>query len=113
MVPCISWLREYGDLPPLRNMGVNQAQSNGRLSLPPCVRLVVLAPPVRITAALTRGAVGAVNVNHEETVFTEEDRSLELAKTNVDMKRYLMLDLLLYEQAVAIHRDQLEDYGLN
>lgn len=68
----------------------------------------VLSPPCH-------SAVGAVNVNargDEEHVLTEENRNLELAKTDVTMKRHLMLDLLLYEQAVAIHRIQLDQYGL-
>lgn len=61
-----------------------------------------------------RSAVGAVNVNNKdaEVVVTDEDRALEMAMTNVDIKRHLTLDLLLYEQAVDIHHVQAVKYGL-
>lgn len=63
---------------------------------------------------LAKTAVGAVNVNNkdEEVVYTEEDRAMDMAMTDVDIKRYLTLDLLLYEQAVAIHQEQLVEHEL-
>lgn len=41
-----------------------------------------------------------------------EDEALRVARTDVRIKKYLRLDLLLYEQAVAVHHRQAKEHGL-
>lgn len=39
--------------------------------------------------------------------------TLRNAWTDVELKKYMKLDLLLYEQAVAVFREQVRSYGLS
>lgn len=41
-----------------------------------------------------------------------EHEALKIAWTDLKIKKYLRLDLLLYEHAVATHKQQLAEYGL-
>ena len=80
-----------------------------------CACLFLNAPPLPCQNLLRfRTAVGAVNVNNkdETVVYTEEDRVMDIAMTDVTIKRYLALDLLFYEHAMAIHHAQAVQYGL-
>lgn len=43
---------------------------------------------------------------------TAEDRALELAWDSTELKKFLWLDILLYDHALAVHRRQVVDYGL-
>lgn len=58
--------------------------------------------------------VGPVNVHTKDktAVYSEEDRVIDIAMTDVTLKRYLAFDLLLYEHAQAIHHTQAIKYGL-
>ncbi|CAN0213077.1 unnamed protein product [Ascophyllum nodosum] len=41
-----------------------------------------------------------------------EDEALKAAQMDVNIKRFLRLDILLYEQALAVHRRQVKQYGI-
>lgn len=43
---------------------------------------------------------------------TEEQEALAMTWTDPDVRKYIWLDLLLYDHALAVHRRQVEEYGL-
>lgn len=50
--------------------------------------------------------------NKDKASAAEEHAALELARTDSSIKQFLLLDLLLYEQAVDVHKQQLADHDL-
>ena len=51
-------------------------------------------------------------VNKDKLFAHEIEQAVEKVMTDVKIKKYLQLDLLLYEHAVAVHKKQLKMYGL-
>lgn len=51
-------------------------------------------------------------VNKDRLFMHEIEQAVEKVMTDVKIKKYLQLDLLLYEHAVAVHKKQLKQYGL-
>lgn len=51
-------------------------------------------------------------VNQDKLFRMDIERATEKAMTDVKIKKYLQLDLLLYEHAVAVHIAQAEKHGL-
>lgn len=71
------------------------------------------------TAALNMPGLDWVSTYSDRGKLNEDKlfkRDIELATekvmTDVKIKEYLQLDLLLYEHAVAVHEKQLRMYGL-
>lgn len=51
-------------------------------------------------------------VNKDKLFHNDIEQAIDKVMTDATIKRYLHLDLLLYEHAVAVHTRQLEEYGL-
>lgn len=50
--------------------------------------------------------------NGDGTFHTQEQEALALAWTDTELKKFLWLDLLLYDHAVSVHNRQVAQYGL-
>lgn len=58
-------------------------------------------------------AYGDQGTANEDKLFKGDiEVAVEKVMTDVKIKKYLQLDLLLYEHAVAVHERQLRMYGL-
>lgn len=58
-------------------------------------------------------ALGAQNERAgDDEVHRLETEVLQAAHMDANIKRFLRLDLLLYDQALAVHRRQLKEYGI-
>lgn len=51
--------------------------------------------------------------NGDGTFHTQEEEALVRAWTDPELKKYLWLDLLLYDHAVSVHNRQVAQYGLD
>lgn len=50
--------------------------------------------------------------NGDGTFKTEENEAMETAWTDPELKKHMMLDLVLYDHAVSVHKRQLAEHGL-
>ncbi|CAM9826590.1 unnamed protein product [Laminaria digitata] len=56
-------------------------------------------------------AQGSQNTNEDEAHRMEKE-AMKAAMTNIKIKRFLRLDLILCEHTVAVHERQLKEHGL-
>lgn len=87
-----------------RNNGIVDANASPQTTY---YHLAVLCVMMRRQVAFKRG--GMWNSNDD---WKSESAALELSWTDATIKNHVRLDLLLYEQAVAVHKEQLAMHGI-